>query len=87
MPTVRSPFPRPSADATEHPIQSMLVNLNGIETTVPDGSTVADLLAALGARGRLAIEVNGAIVPRSEHHRRVLGEGDCIEVVRAIGGG
>jgi sulfur carrier protein len=65
----------------------MLVNLNGRETAVSDGSTVADLLATLADRGRLAVEVNGGIVPRSEHDRHVLAEGDRIEIVRAIGGG
>lgn len=65
----------------------MLVSLNGIETALPEGSTLADLLATLGACGPLAIEVNGEIVPRSEHGAHRLAEGDRVEIVRAIGGG
>lgn len=36
---------------------------------------------------RLAVEINEDIVPRSQHPKFVLNDGDRIEVVRAIGGG
>lgn len=36
---------------------------------------------------RLAIEVNGEVVPRSQHADTYVNDGDRIEIVRAIGGG
>ncbi len=65
----------------------MQVIVNGEPCRAADGSTVAELLAALGVQGRLAVELNDEVLPRSEHERRRLAEGDRIEIVRAIGGG
>jgi sulfur carrier protein len=66
----------------------MQVSVNGEPRTLAEGFTVAELLRALelGDR-RVAVEVNQDIVPRSEHARHVLREGDRVEVVHAIGGG
>ena len=36
---------------------------------------------------RIAIERNGEIVPRSQYTDHYLAEGDCLEVVVAVGGG
>lgn len=50
--------------------------------------TVAVLLGELGlANKRLAVEVNGDLVPRSRHTQHFLHAGDRVEVVQAIGGG
>lgn len=50
--------------------------------------TLQDLLGELGlGEGRIAVEVNAEIVPRSEHPQKVLQDGDRIEIVHAIGGG
>ncbi|MDM7323330.1 MAG: sulfur carrier protein ThiS [Gammaproteobacteria bacterium] len=66
----------------------MNIILNGASYTVGDGATVASLIDALGLTGqRLAVEVNGEIVPRGEHAAHILHEGDKVEIVRAIGGG
>ena len=40
----------------------------------------------LGAR-RYAVEINGAIVPRGQHHDTILNPADRVEIVQAIGGG
>ena len=62
--------------------------LNGRAYRVAGGSSIAALLAAEGLAGRrVAIEVNGVIVPRSAHATHVLGAGDRIEIVHALGGG
>ena len=51
-------------------------------------ATVNDLVAALDLEGRrLAIEVNGELVPRSQHAAFRLTPGDRVEIVHAIGGG
>jgi sulfur carrier protein len=61
--------------------------INGEHHTVTEVKTLVDLLAVLGIAGRLAVEINGEIVPRSRYATCVLHDDDIIEVVRAIGGG
>jgi sulfur carrier protein len=64
------------------------VFVNGVAVRLCRGSTVADLVAERGLVGRrFAVEVNGAIVPRSLHPSRVLETGDRAEIVVAVGGG
>jgi len=66
----------------------MHILVNGERREAADGMTVGDLLRTLDHAGRrLAVEVNADIVPRSEHEKRVLRDGDRVEVVHAIGGG
>jgi sulfur carrier protein len=66
----------------------MRIQLNGESFELPDGETVAALLARLDLVGRrVAVELNLDIVPRSQHESTVLSEGDQVEVVHAIGGG
>jgi len=38
-------------------------------------------------RGRIAVELNGEIVPKSSFQQHLLKDGDKIEIVQAIGGG
>ncbi|MBL0027804.1 MAG: sulfur carrier protein ThiS [Rhodanobacteraceae bacterium] len=66
----------------------MNILLNGLPQQLRDGADVAELLRVAGlAEKRVAVEVNLEIVPRSRHATRVLGEGDRVEIVHAIGGG
>ena len=66
----------------------MRIQLNGESFELPDGETVAALLARRELTGRrVAVELNLDIVPRSQHAQTVLKEGDQVEVVHAIGGG
>ena len=66
----------------------MRIQLNGEPFEVPDGESVAALLARLDLAGRrVAVELNLDIVPRSQHDATALREGDQVEVVHAIGGG
>ena len=66
----------------------MEITLNGTPRDVPDGLTAAALIELLDMSGqRLAMEVNGEIVPRSEHEQHTVKPGDRVEIVRAIGGG
>lgn len=64
------------------------LDINGEQHSFDSPPTVAVLVASLGLEGRrLAVEVNGGVVPRSEHGARVLADGDRVEIVHAIGGG
>ena len=61
--------------------------VNGESQEVPSGATVLQLLAALGVRGRVAVERNGAVLRQTEHAETRLLEGDVLEVVTFVGGG
>jgi len=65
----------------------MQVTINGVETRLTDALTVTTLLHQLDLTGRLAVEINQRIVPRSEFNSVQLQDGDNIEIVHAIGGG
>ncbi len=66
----------------------MDIQFNGEPLQLEGTPTLADLLAAQGLAGRrVAVEVNGGIVPRAHHASCVLTDGDRIEVVHALGGG
>jgi sulfur carrier protein len=68
----------------------MIVAVNGAATELPDGATVAGVLAELNvpvvARG-VAVAVQGEVVPRGEWVTTSLREGDRVEVLSAIQGG
>lgn len=67
---------------------TMTVIVNGAERALPAALDIAALLALEGLAGRrLAVEVNGEIVPRSRHAGTALMQGDCVEIVHALGGG
>ena len=62
--------------------------MNGAERELPAGATVEMLVAALELRPeQVAVERNQRIVPRAEHARTVLADGDRLEVVTLVGGG
>jgi thiamine biosynthesis protein ThiS len=66
----------------------MQVTINGEVQDVPETLTVATLVVHLGADGRkVAIERNGAIVPKALHAETIITEKDEIEIVAFIGGG
>lgn len=66
----------------------MDIALNGEPRTLPPGTTVAGLLQAEGLAGRrVAVEVDGVIVPRGAHEAHVLEPGNRVEIVHALGGG
>jgi len=64
------------------------ITLNGSPHPLAANTSIAELLADLGyAEKRVAIERNGAIVPRSVHGSTYIEAGDQLEIVQAIGGG
>lgn len=66
----------------------MRVTVNGDPRDVGSDTTVADLVAALGAPERgTAVAVAGAVVPRAEWAARRLCDGEQVELVRAVQGG
>ncbi len=66
----------------------MDIVLNGDALTLGDAPTIIDLLQTQGlAERRVAVEVNGEIVPRGRHATHALRDGDRVEIVHALGGG
>ena len=66
----------------------MQLKLNGEIREVPDGSTVAGLLAHLGVKAqRVAVEVNEAVVTKDRYDSLALRAGDSVEIVAFVGGG
>ena len=71
---------------------SLQLTVNGEPRQLPAGSTVADLVAALGdelgwAAPQVAVERNKEVVRRAEHAATALADGDQLEVVTFFGGG
>jgi thiamine biosynthesis protein ThiS len=66
----------------------MRVIVNGVEQTVPDGTSVAELIRRMGlGHQACAAEVNKSLVPRREQEGRALADGDSVELVTLVGGG
>jgi thiazole synthase len=62
--------------------------VNGESRTLPDSLTVAQLLQHLGYdRRRVAVEINGEVVPTVRHGEHLLTTADRIEIVTLVGGG
>lgn len=81
---------RPMGEPSPGTLHSSTVSItvNGEFAQIAAGATIADLLAVRGLAGkRVAVERNGAIVPRSRHAGIALVEGDRLEIVVAVGGG
>lgn len=66
----------------------MQVTVNSKPHSLNDNSTVLDLLTELNLVGkRIAVELDGDIVPKSAHASTRLCEGATLEIVVAVGGG
>jgi thiamine biosynthesis protein ThiS len=64
------------------------ITVNGENRTAKPGTTVVDLLRALGLNaGRVAIERNLEILPRPQWLETPLAQGDRFEIVQFVGGG
>ncbi len=66
----------------------MQIIVNGESRTLTQALSLVELLEQLhmGER-RVAIELNGEIVPRSRHGSTTVADGDKLLIVQAIGGG
>lgn len=64
-----------------------MVKLNGQSLPLA-GKVLADYLAEKNYDpARVAVELNGEIVPRTEYARTIFCDGDAVEVVCFVGGG
>lgn len=70
-------------------VSRISVSVNGSTVSIDSGLTVSDIVSVNGelVGRRFAVSVNGEIVTKSEYSAVVVKEGDCVELVEAIGGG
>ena len=67
---------------------TIAITVNGKTRTLEAELSLQDLLKDLGmTTGRIAVELNGNIVPRSQFSSQLISNLDSIEIVQAIGGG
>ena len=67
---------------------TIAISVNGKTRTLEAELSLQDLLEGLGmTTGRIAVELNGNIVPRSQFSSQLISNLDSIEIVQAIGGG
>ncbi len=65
---------------------SIVVNGKPVELDQP--MSVTDYLTHIGFEGRrVAVAVNSEVLQIEEYEATVIGDGDTVEVVRAVGGG
>ena len=66
----------------------MLLKVNGDSVEIDDGSNMDRLLDMLEIpKTKVAVELNGVVIPNSELLGKALKDQDILEIVRAIGGG
>lgn len=65
-----------------------MIQLNGKELSGYEEMTVEDLISRENfMKSRIAVEINGAIVSKSDYSTTLVHAGDVIEVVSFVGGG
>jgi sulfur carrier protein len=65
----------------------MQITLNGESLVIDNQVNIDQLLSRLDISGRLAVEINQRIIPRSLFSTYEIESGDNVEIVEAIGGG
>ncbi len=67
---------------------AILVQVNGENRETNEGTTVLTLLDQLGLNaGRVAIEYNLQILPKTKWPETIVIKGDRLEIVQFVGGG
>ena len=67
---------------------AIVIQVNGENRETTAGTTVLGLLAQLGLNaGRVAIEHNRRILPKTKWEETKVGAGDQFEIVQFVGGG
>lgn len=65
-----------------------MVQINGAEKSGYENISVEDMVMKEGFdKSRIAVEINGEIVSKSDYKQSLLHDGDVIEVVSFVGGG
>lgn len=66
----------------------IMITINGKNVKLPEGTCVSEYLAENQYQpNRIAIELNGKILPKSLYTSTALKDGDTMEIVSFVGGG
>ena len=66
----------------------MKLTINGETREIARAMSIAELVVHLGlTEGPVAVELNREIVPRAEHSKKNVTDGDVLEIVHMVGGG
>ena len=67
---------------------TIAITLNGDAFTIAGQRGLAALLEHLKMKpSRVAVEINGAIVPKASYASTVIHAGDSVEIINFVGGG
>lgn len=64
-----------------------MVRINGVDVCADGKSLAAYLEENDFPMARIAVELNGEIVPKAKYEETILADGDKIEIVSFVGGG
>lgn len=65
-----------------------MIKVNGKEVNNADGLSLGELLIGEGySLQRIAVELNGEIIPKTQYDQTNIKDGDSLEVVSFVGGG
>lgn len=65
-----------------------MITVNGKELSISTPLALSEYLASKQYEtSKIAVELNGTIVPKSNYHATILHDGDHLEVVSFVGGG
>jgi thiamine biosynthesis protein ThiS len=69
-------------------MNSIRIQLNGEPHGADSGITVARLIEQLKLKpGRIAVEINRAVVPKMSFEHTIINDGDVVEIINFVGGG
>lgn len=65
-----------------------MLKINGEDVDMVQGTVLTKYLEDSGYHiGRLAVEINGDIIPKKNYGSTILHDGDRVEIVSFVGGG
>lgn len=65
-----------------------MIKINGKQADIKPGTKLSDYLLSGGFDPkRIAVELNGEIIPKSKYDTVLFSDGDVMEIVHFVGGG
>jgi sulfur carrier protein len=66
----------------------MEIRINGKTQTTRDGITIREFLETCSIDpAKVVVEINNSIIPRDSFGTQKFSSGDCVEILRFVGGG